>query len=1095
MKGIFKLFPVAIAALAFVSCSDDLEGSGYSTKQIPDNALRFSIGSNSNMRAGFVGDVMASAGEIQFRWVKGDVIRVYQDDLATWDKYTYAGTEFGTDDVFTPDGQNELDSYSIGVYPADEVEGVYMDKNDKDIKHIQMDLPVEYNYQEGLDTDADGSAGYRCDMPMYGKITDKAQAVTQMNFLSAYVRIYLRDLPKNAKYIALVSTPTGTNVQPLTGRFIADVPKTITASTVGGVETDNAPILLKKGEFSQTFGNIVYAKVNLTKYSYVAGTDAAVKDSAAICFPVLANNAVTRAAGGTLQTYDNLTIYAWGDRNNSGTYATPADVQAAGAWAAEVANGNATVIKTRANWTPTRRRSVWTVRYTEPLIVDVDNYGNKILPGDLTDLIASKANTAITDLELSLISGTNTTGTLTSSEGYERNHVTTLPAMKNGGNIIINLESADIDLETKENWTINGNDFDGTLVVKPGKMAAGSTATSKIEINLPNADVQIIGDATNDITNIDVQQCKTVTIGDPENGTVTTVPATKTVVVRDGEAYVVTGATVNTLKTEDNLTNHTKTDVVNVVGGTITTLDNNTNTDIKLYGAEIAGVAYEAKITTLDLAGVDDAINIYSEGKASIGNLVQPANTATGGGLEFLTIKSKLTEETAGTLAVATVAGDLNGGGTDEYIWTAAQLRKIATAAPAKNVFIGADEIDLNSLAWTGGAIAKNVYGKNHDATTDTWRNITTATGAALIANKQATTATGKNVIKNLNIAAAAAGNGLFSDIDASGAAIEIAGLEIENPAFTNTGAAVNNIGVVAGTIGTAAANNIELTNIKVTGLTVASKAGNGVGGLVGAITAAQTGNVIVKNADVAATSIAARSFVGGAIGRVSAAVAAINIYDSQVNVSAVSLSLGDGASTLYPLYAGTWASFVGGTENNPVVALNIYDCNFGTALAKSVKGNGINNVGLRFGANADANDVPFFGGNPWIGFCGTPTPVPASNTTLTSYKSVSSAAADKGINFYKYAYAATQMVVTRWNGAGNYATTTQKNLTGGATGGAGVSADQVTYNASTAAAVTASKVAGNHNWLSTLRYGTTIYSSYSDGSLEYDATYEPTSF
>lgn len=1088
MKGIFKLFPVAIAALAFVSCSDDLEGSGYSTKQIPDNALRFSIGSNSNMRAGFVGNVMAPTGDLQFRWVGGDVIRVYQNDLATWDKYTYAGAEFGTEDVFTPDGQNSLDSYSIGVYPADEVEGVYMDKNDKDIKHIQMDLPVAYDYQEGLDKDADGSAGYRCDMPMYGNITNKAQAVTEMNFLSAYVRIYLRDLPEDAKYIALVSEGSTANPTPfpLTGRFIADVPKTITASTVGGVETDNSPILLKDDKFTQTFGYITYARVNTTKFSTEASTDAAVKDSAAICFPVLANNSVTRSAGGTLQTYGKLTIYAWGD--NTATAKTPDQVAN---WATEVGAGRAIKIAEREDWTPTRRRSVWVVRYTEPVVVDVDDY-DPLLPGDLTDIIASKANTAITDVAFKIMSsGAAADATLHSSAGYERNHVTTLPAMKNGSNIIIDLEDASAELLTQENWTINGNDFTGTLILKQGALAGTSVPTSKIEINLPNADVQIIGKAPNDITNIDVQQCKTVTIGDPENATVTTVGATKTVVVRDGEAYVVTGATVPNLKTEDNLTNHTKTDVVNVVGGTITTLDNNTNTDIKLYGTEIAGVAHEAIINNLDLADVNGAIEIYSEGKASIGDLTQPANTATGGGLEFLTIKSKLTEETAGTLALATVAGNLNGGGADEYIWTAAQLQKIAAAAPTKNVFIGADEIDLNSLAWTGGAIAKNVYGNNHDATTDTWRDLTTP--ATMAANKRLSTATGKNVIKNLNIAAAA-GNGLFSDIDASGAAIEIAGLEIENPAFTNTGVvAVNNIGVVAGTIGTAAANDIELTNIKVTGLTVASKAGNGVGGLVGAITAAQTGNVIVKNADVAATSIAARSFVGGAIGRVSAAVAAINIYDSKVNVSAVSLSLGDGASTLYPLYAGTWASFVGGTENNPVVALNIYDCNFGTALAKSVKGNGINNVGLRFGANADGNDVPFFGGNPWIGFCGTPAP--ASNTTLTSYKSVSSAAADKGKNFYKYVYAATQMVVTRWNGAGNYAETTQKNLNGGTTGGAGVSADQVTYNASTAAAVTASKVAGSHNWLSTLRYGTTIYSSYSDGSLEYDATYEPTSF
>lgn len=1088
MKGIFKLFPVAIAALAFVSCSDDLEGSGYSTKQIPDNALRFSIGSNSNMRAGFVGNVMAPTGDLQFRWVGGDVIRVYQNDLATWDKYTYAGAEFGTEDVFTPDGQNSLDSYSIGVYPADEVEGVYMDKNDKDIKHIQMDLPVAYDYQEGLDKDADGSAGYRCDMPMYGNITNKAQAVTEMNFLSAYVRIYLRDLPEDAKYIALVSEGSTANpvAFPLTGRFIADVPKTITPVTIGTIDTDNSPILLKDDKFTQTFGYITYARVNATKFSTEASTNAAVKDSAAICFPVLANNSVTRSAGGTLQTYGKLTIYAWGD--NTATAKTPDQVAN---WAAEVAAGNAIKIAEREDWTPTRRRSVWVVRYTEPVVVDVDDY-DPLLPGDLTDIIASKANTAITDVAFKIMSsGAAIDKTLHSSAGYERNHVTTLPAMKNGSNIIIDLEDASAELLTSENWTINGNDFTGTLILKQGALAATSVPTSKIEINLPNADVQIIGDGANVITNIDVQQCKTVTIGDPENATVTTVGAAKTVVVRDGEAYVVTGATVPTLTTEDNLTNHTKTDVVNVVGGTITTLDNNTNTDIKLYGDGVN----EAKINTLNLADVDDAINIYSEGKASIGNLVQPVNTATGGGLEFLTIKSKLTEQAAGTLAVATVAGDLNGGGADEYIWTAAQLQKIAVAGvvAGTDVIIGADEIDLNSLAWTGGNVAANVYGNNHDATTDTWRDLTTP--ATMAANKRLSTATGKNVIKNLNIAAVA-GNGLFSDIDASGAAVEIAGLEIQTPSFTNTGAAVNNIGVVAGTTGATAAgaNAIDLTNIKVTGLTVTSKAGNGVGGLIGAVHAnGHAANLNVKNVDVAATSIAARSFVGGIIGRVAGAVTAINIYDSKVNVSAVSLSLGDGASTLYPLYAGTWASFVGGTEGNPVVALNIYDCNFGTAIAKSVKGNGINNVGLRFGANADGNDVPFFGGNPWIGFCGTPAP--ASNTTLTSYKSVSSAAADKGINFYKYAYVATQMVVTRWNGAGNYVTTTQKNLNGGATGGAGVSADQVTYNASTAAAVTASKVAGSHNWLSTLRYGTTIYSSYSDGSLEYDATYEPTSF
>lgn len=1046
MKGILKLFPVAIAAMAFVSCSDDLNGSGTASQQIPDNALRFSLEGGNTTRAGFVGGVMDATSALQFRWVQGDVIRVYQDDLATWDKYTYAGTEFGTDDVFTPDNQNNLTSYSIGVYPADEVEGVYMDKNNKDMKHIQMNLPMVYDYQEGLDTDADGSAGYRCDMPMYGNITDKAQAVTQMNFLSAYVRIYLRDLPKDTKYIALVSEPTAPNVQPLTGRFIADVPRTITSTTIGGVAMDDSPILLKDETFQNTYGNIVYARVNMTKYSTQTGTDAAVKDSAAICFPVLANNSTTQA---NKQMYDKLTIYAWGD--NTATTKTPDQVTN---WAAELASGKATKIAERTNWAPTRRRSVWVVRYTEPVVVDVKDY-DPLLPGDLTDIIATKANTAITDVAFKIKASAGTTdATLHSSAGYERNHVTTLPKMKNGSNIIIDLSDASAGLLTQENWTINGNDFTGKLIIKQGALDAASSATSKIEINLPNADVQIIGDGTNDITNIDVQQCKEFFIGDDENATAMTVAATKTVVVRDGVAHVLTGATVPALFTEANLTNHTKADTVRVDGGVVTTLTNKTNTHIALYGDG----ANEAKINTLNCANVTAGIEIYSEGRASIAALTAPAATATGGALEFLTIKSKLTEQAAGIPAFATVTGTYGG---NTAIFTAAQLTAAANIGISAATTIMADEIDLNNIAWTGGNVTAAVNGNNHDATTKTWTNITTATGATLVTNKQKTTATGKNVIKNLNINA----SGLFNAVSAN-----ISGLEIEGVTGTGTAAA----GALAESL-TAG----DITNVKVSKIDYGTSGANVFGGLIGTVNAAAAVNF--RNIEVSSEAnkgITGRSYLAGMVGKVTNA-GPLNFYDCSADIKKFTLSLT--GSTLFGAAAGTIAPFIGGAT--AAAAINIYDCSYGTALSKADKGNGDNNSGLRYGANADANDNPFFGGNPWMGACSV------APTAFNVYKSVN--ATNKGKYFFRYAYSANSMQQTAWYDVTSaYTATTRLNAqtpgttaTSSPTFSAAIP-QSIDYNGAATASHTTSF------WTETSRFGYGIYKAYTSADLSYDNDY-----
>lgn len=1037
MKKIMKLFPAALALLAMTSCSDD---NIFSEKvaQEPANALHFSV-ENTATRAGIVGNVMTTSP--QFRWVTGDAILVYQDDLAAWDKYTYAGAEFGTEDTFTPDAQNELSSFSIGLYPADEVVGVYMDTQDKQYKHIQMELPVEYTYQEGLNKDAVGSAGYRCDMPMYGRISGTGQAVTEMNFLTAWTRIYLRDVPADMKYVVLVSDNPD---QPLTGRFVADVPEAslIAAGTYVDAEgntknADNSPILIADETFKTTWGNMVYAE-----NPYATATSPEVADSFAICFPVLANNLITH--NGAEQTYDKLTVYACKN-----------DPTAVADWAAEVAADDAIEIASR-QWTPSARKKVWVVRYTEPLVVNVDEF-NPLLPGDLTDIIAAKKNTAINELVLKLQASTATKPVLYSSEGYERNHVTTIPVMGNGANVTIDMNDASMQLYTAENWTING-DFEGTLTIKQGESKsaaiAGLTApkaTAKIEINLPHADVVIVSDGTNDLSNIDIQQCETVTIGDGE--TVTKMPATKSLVVRDGSAIIATKASVEKVIAQPNYTNNTIADEVIVMdGGNIGNATINTQTDVTLLGGgydETIDTQYEgglAQIGTLDCSGLvitDEAnpfIDIYSQGYSRIAVLTPMAD------LSKLQIKSKALPKTAldNTCEKAIVC-DYNG---DYAIVTASQLAKL-TDGFAATYKIVADEIDLNNVEWTGGAASGNVYGINYNVADAKMYNQATP------AEKLLTTKTGQTIIKNLDLTvddATNEPNGLFATAD--GTDKKLAGFTLSAVSFIDPELAVS-ADIPMGALVGSNTKALTIDDVKVIGIDVDVAGLSYAGGLIGKAAA----DLNISDVSVSGT-ISARGFVGGIVGGTENSSLKFTKTTTQVGFGTV-VNLISGTS-LNDAVAGTFGCFVGGATANATI--DIYDCNYGTAINKQTKGDGINNAGLRFGAKANTLDIPFFGGNAWLGRYTNAAGV------LTSYVST---AADQ-MSYKKFVYAAEQMTMTTWTGG-----------TAAFTGGTQSTATGATILYDGSGATTANPNEG-------FQYGTQIFGTYTDNpKLGYNASYK----
>jgi len=1056
MKGITKLFPIAVALTTLASCnSDDLSVFGP-TEKAPDNSLSFTIESvgDDATRAGIVGTPTDVIKQIKFKWVAGDVIRVYDNSMSEWNKFTYNDASYQDGTIFDADAQNNTSlTYNLAIYPADEVEAVYMDKDDKSKKHIEMTLRKDYTYDEKTDfTDPDGRAGYRCDMPMYGNVTNVSTALggNQMNFLTAWTRIYLRDLPADARYIALVSGGTD---QPLTGRFCGTVTYDAT-----GKPTGSAPILATDADFKPTWGNVVYAKnpyaFASTTNPYQGKTSPFVADSAAICFPFLAE-----------QVYDKLTVYALTDPSTNID-----DVKTDAEWMALVASDKAFVIASRDDIDNSDkkhtffRKDCWTVRYTEPLLVDVSEYA-PLTPGKLGEIIAGKAKTAINELKVVLYASGSTKPVLFSSEGYAWNHVTTIPKMDKGANITIDMSDHSMKLYKAENWTINGDEFTGKLTIIQGEDAtsdiSGLTAvktTAKIEVNLPKAKVHLISGGGYDVHNVEIQQCESFTIGD--DVTTMNIPSPYSLWVRDGEVTFTKGVVAANVSCAKNEYDNTYPSKLTVNGGAqVTNLNVSTDTDINLIGNGTS----QAKINNILLYTQRDGvytklandIDIYSEGKAYIRSIYTRSTTAPVE-LKFVTIKSKLLEESDGVNATADLGDAINSSSsTKDNIYTAAQLQTAANSGITAATTIMADEIDLNNLEWVGGNLGANVSGYNHNATTKTWKTGTEATVTY-------PTKTKKNVIKNLTLKAKSQ-NGLFGTATSA----SIAGLEVSDVTYSNTTAtAYKGVGALIGELTPTATSSI--TNVKVSGLSVTSKAGTYVGGLIGEV---KTGaSVDIYDAKVTATLLKARAFVGGLIGGISAGVTTVNIQKSKADVKKFELLLADGTSTLYPVYAGTFASFIGGTENNPTIALNIIDSDYGTPINKATKGNGDNVTNLRFGANGTSTDVPFFGGNPWIGFCGLATGT--SNTTLTVWK------LGNGSNATKFAYEATKMVQTRGTlaTAGDITST----FTAASTG------STITYDGS-------ANSPANPN--QGRKYGTTIYNQYDTSSLSvnflgYDNTY-----
>ena len=233
MKGILKLFPVALALIALASCSnDDLFEKGTS-QAVNGKTMEASIEDFSvQTRAAFAENKNdeGKANKRALVWTVGDSYKVY-GELATADQYTLqntsAGKANGTFDLMTDDYNTQP---AFAVFPYDAIEA------DRASKKLTVTLN-DWTYGTATVKDEGYNQGaFKSVVPMYGIIGEDAGAAA-FGYMTALLRVDLQKLPKKMTRLIVVTD------RPLTGTFEAEfdpADKTTYPEIVSPVSNDKA---------------------------------------------------------------------------------------------------------------------------------------------------------------------------------------------------------------------------------------------------------------------------------------------------------------------------------------------------------------------------------------------------------------------------------------------------------------------------------------------------------------------------------------------------------------------------------------------------------------------------------------------------------------------------------------------------------------------------------------------------------------------------------------------------------------------------------------------------------------------------------------
>lgn len=456
MKKIFKFFPAALAVMALASCSDidaPEQNGAYTTSEKGDLVVEVEPFDNiSATRA--LRD--ADGGGLTFE--NGDAFKVYDDELYKYDVYKF------NNDAFYLEGSKILQNPKYGLFPAENVVRGYYDR-DILMTVGEFAIPHVISYDASAEQKIGDKVYYAANLPMFGLASFNSNKVyvSKLRHLVSVLKIELENVKDNATFLKLSCN------KPLTGTFVAE----LDASS----EDARKAVALKPGKSDLIVYNEMY--IDLSTIPNRKGV---------LYIPIIPGYEANKVAMKLEYTSAN-------DADADG------NADDAGATASTIAALDALPISP-IYWSNTG------LMFPKE-VFGVNQLKSASWSFELTDMTPNKVSalldaykTSEDDIEFELAD--------VFTIGTEANYGTTIaiPQLKDGVDVTVSLGE---DFDEWDNGTTGtaaplviadadpAKPFKGTFVLNVGDILDGSHTTEDagdLEINLPEATVQIVGDYT-----------------------------------------------------------------------------------------------------------------------------------------------------------------------------------------------------------------------------------------------------------------------------------------------------------------------------------------------------------------------------------------------------------------------------------------------------------------------------------------------------------------------------------------------------------------------------------------------------------------------
>ena len=232
MKGIFRLFPVALAVLALASCSNE-DFLGSNNEATKKNTLDLTV---EHMMGEVVTRSAYTAANNDRVWQEEDVFSVYDDELHKYDLYQFNAT---SNKFELQEGTNkDLDEPKFILFPQGDVVNTQWKKPDNSTT-AWIGIPQTFDY-----TELDGSdpTAYVSNLPLWGTAEKDGEGVKgNVSFLTSILKIQLTNALNNAAAISIFAYEdiAGTTPKNISGiaKVVLSQNGTIKGSTEAQLET------------------------------------------------------------------------------------------------------------------------------------------------------------------------------------------------------------------------------------------------------------------------------------------------------------------------------------------------------------------------------------------------------------------------------------------------------------------------------------------------------------------------------------------------------------------------------------------------------------------------------------------------------------------------------------------------------------------------------------------------------------------------------------------------------------------------------------------------------------------------------------------